>query len=169
MENDGKKKKLGVLVVLFWVTVVSCAFSQNNVPKVIDFKQLNERIDLVGRDSILVVNFWATWCKPCVEEMPVIESIATMQKEVPVKVLLVSLDFPEKIESKLVPFIKKRAILSEVVVLDERNPNDWIPKIDDQWSGGIPACLFIYKNKTIFHEGQVSPEFIENTLNSLLL
>ena len=77
----------------------------------IGLKEYNELVR--GKsDRLKIVNFWATWCKPCVEELPYIEEIHTAYAEKPVKVILVSLDFPKQIESKLIPFLEKHQLKS---------------------------------------------------------
>jgi len=106
-------------------------------------------------DQIQVINFWATWCAPCVKEIPLFERLN--QERTDVKVLLVSMDIdldpdPQKVEK----FIERKKILSQVVILDERNPNSWIGKIDQRWSGALPATLIINsangRRKFIEHE-----------------
>jgi thiol-disulfide isomerase/thioredoxin len=103
-------------------------------------------------DTIYVINFWATWCKPCVEELPYFEELHNRYKGKKVKVLLVSLDFPDQIDKKLIPFIKEKQLNSEVVILTDGDANNWIPKIAEEWSGAIPATLVYDKNKRSFHE-----------------
>ncbi|SMO38592.1 Thioredoxin [Saccharicrinis carchari] len=161
-------RKLAGFILFFWVVPVLALYSQSATVQTIDFRQLQERIEKTSADSIMVINFWATWCKPCIEEIPVLEKIPGMYKGTAVKVLLVSLDFTDQIEQKLVPFVKSNGIASEVLVLDEAHPNNWIPKVDPSWSGAIPACLFVYKSKTLFHEGKVTLKAIESTMNQLI-
>ncbi|NBL64134.1 redoxin domain-containing protein [Flavobacterium sp. NST-5] len=96
-------------------------------------------------DTLYVINFWATWCKPCVEELPHFEKLNRVAKNSKTKVLLVSIDFPKMVESKLLPYIKENNIQSEVVLLNDPDANSWIPKVDVSWSGAIPATI-IYKN-----------------------
>lgn len=103
-------------------------------------------------DKVYVVNFWATWCQPCVEELPHFESINTSYKHKGVNVILVSLDFPKMIESRLFPFMADYNIQSEVVVLNDPDSNTWIPKVDKSWSGAIPVTIIYNKDKRIFYE-----------------
>ena len=119
-----------------------------------------------GKDTTYVVNFWATWCAPCVKELPFFENLEKEREKTPFKVLLISLDFTEHIESKVIPFINRKGLESEVSVLDEQDDNVWIPQVSPKWSGSIPATLFVSKTKKThhFHEGS----FKEGELKSLL-
>jgi thiol-disulfide isomerase/thioredoxin len=110
-------------------------------PTMIKLADLQKLIN-TPTDQIKVINFWATWCGPCVKELPLIEKLQQERKDV--KVSLVSLDIdldpnPEKVYR----FVDRKKIKSEVLILDERNPNSWIDKVEKEWSGALPATLVI--------------------------
>ena len=121
-------------------------------------------------DTIYVLNFWATWCKPCVQEMPEFESFFRQNKPALVKIILVSMDFKEDLDGKLVPFLEKNKYSSEIVLLDEINGENFINKISKKWSGAIPATYFTYKNRKAeeFIEKKVTLELLNTTLNSFI-
>jgi thiol-disulfide isomerase/thioredoxin len=121
-------------------------------------RDLLKRIDTSKKT--LVVNFWATWCKPCVEELPAFDSLCKPNSDF--KILLVSLDFKEDIDKKVKPFLEKHKISCECVVLDEINGNDYINLVSKDWSGAIPATLFVKKDKKILVEKKIkSREILE--------
>ncbi len=101
-------------------------------------------------DTTYIINFWATWCKPCVEELPYFEKLYEQFREEKVKVILISLDFPRQLESKLVPFVEKHNLQPEVLVLADVRQNDWIDKVDPRWSGAIPVTLIYRNNRRTF-------------------
>lgn len=108
----------------------------------IDLDQLQKIINADG-DKILVINFWATWCAPCIRELPYFEKVATGGND-NIEVILVSMDLdldpdPEKVHR----FISRKNIQSNVVLLDEPNPDQWINRVDKSWSGALPATLVI--------------------------
>jgi len=109
-----------------------------------------EKAVLSDANTTYVVNFWATWCAPCVKELPHFEQLNSENKKV--KVVLVSLDFKNQYEAKLLPFLKKKAIKSEVVLLTDKDYNTWLPAVDKDWSGSIPATLIIKNGKKVFVE-----------------
>src|SRR5690606_240818 len=119
-------------------------------------------------DSIYVINFWATWCKPCIKELPAFEKLASDYSAEKVKVLLVSLDFSDKLKTQVIPFIKKNNIQSEVVLLDDPDANNWIPKVSVEWSGAIPATIIYNKDNRKFYEQSFTFEELETELKTFL-
>lgn len=119
-------------------------------------------------DTTYVVNFWATWCKPCVAELPYFEALAVKYSDQPVKVILVSLDFERQIEKKFKPFLRKHNLTPQVVLLTDGKATVWIDKVSPEWSGSIPAT-YIYKNdKNLFAEQEFeSVEEIEELILSI--
>lgn len=110
--------------------------------EIIIASDLQQRI-AAERDKIQIINFWATWCGPCIKELPLFEKI-TSEGRPDVKVILVSLDLdldpdPEKVYR----FIDRKNIQSEVLLLNEPDPNSWINNIEPQWSGALPATVII--------------------------
>lgn len=141
---------------------IDSSVSENSEIEVYDFKQLETFLSS-NSETTVVVNFWATWCKPCVKELPYFEALQENHKE-EVKVILVSLDFPDKLESQLIPFVNKNDLQSQVILLNDPYENEWIPKVDSSWSGAIPATLIIDKNKRTFYEQPFTEEELEKEI-----
>lgn len=120
--------------------------------KSVTFDQLEQRFRS-GGDTLYVVNFWATWCKPCVAELPYLEAYQSTNEGKKIKVLLVSVDFERHVDTKLIPFVEKNAIQCEVVHLDAPKANEWIDRVSPEWSGAIPATIARKGNREYFHEG----------------
>lgn len=103
-------------------------------------------------DTTYVINFWATWCKPCVAELPYFDELYDQYRGEKVQLVLVSLDFPQRIESDLKPFIEERGLKPPVIALTDIRFNDWIDRVDPSWSGAIPATLVYRGEKRSFLE-----------------
>ena len=92
-------------------------------------------------DTTYVINFWATWCKPCVQEMPYFEQLQREYRDQKIRIIMVSLDFSRQLESRLLPFVTDRKLELEVVALTDSNYNNWIDLVSPEWSGAIPVTL----------------------------
>lgn len=120
------------------------------------------------RGQIKVINFWATWCGPCVKELPFFEKLNQDNKAV--KVLLVSMDYDlDPDPAKVKRFIERKKILSTVVILAEENPNDWIEKIDKSWGGALPSTLVVNPNsgKRKFIQGELKEGDLEKYIQEV--
>jgi thiol-disulfide isomerase/thioredoxin len=126
-------------------------------------EDLEKRIQL-AKDTVLIVNFWATWCKPCVEELPGFHETVRKYAGRKVKLLLVSVDFPKDYPDGIRAFAQKNRYDSEIAWLDETDADHFCPVIDKTWSGAIPATLIIHNGNGYrkFIEGTIKPEALEN-------
>ena len=151
-----------IFIIVLYLSAFQ-VFSQTEKVRVIKFEDLQKQINKVS-DTTLIVHFWATWCKPCIEELPNYERLSQEFNKRKIRFLLVSMDFPKDLKDKVEPFIAKNNINSEVVLLDEPDYNAWIDEIDKDWSGTIPATLMVNltMRKRIFFEGQAKMDkFLE--------
>ena len=131
---------------------------------VLNFEEFEKYLKIED-DNIHVVNFWATWCAPCVKELPHFEAVNQEYKDKNVKVLLVSLDFNLK---KLNSFLAKNDLKSEKVLLDDPDQNTWIPKVSPKWSGAIPATVIYKKGKRKFYEHSFTKAELESELRNFM-
>ncbi|MDB5120304.1 MAG: TlpA family protein disulfide reductase [Sphingobacteriales bacterium] len=114
--------------------------------KLISLTELDKRLE-GGKDTTYIINFWATWCAPCLKELPHFEKLRKEHGKEKLKILLVSVDFQSKLNS--VKTLSKRLNLkNEVFLLNEKNQQEYIDKIDKNWSGALPATLLLNKSKT---------------------
>ncbi|MDF2933674.1 MAG: TlpA family protein disulfide reductase [Chryseobacterium sp.] len=165
--NLRMKNFLGLLVLLFGLSLYKGQV-QNNLT-LVNYEELEMKIQN-NKDELLVVNFWSTTCAPCVKELPDFMIVNEKFKNNPkFKMLLVSLD-RAKDKEKVIQFIKKKNLTTEVILLDDiKRMNTWIPRFDKNWEGNIPVTI-LYKNgeKVHFNDGEMSKEELENTINKNL-
>ena len=132
--------------------------------KSVKVTELRHRIDT--SNSVMVVNFWATFCIPCIHEIPFFEKISAKYKSQGVKLLLVSLDLKSHFPAKVEAFAKKQKFKSENVWLNETNADYFCTMIDPSWSGSIPSTYFV-NNKTGYKklfEGEMTAGEFEREL-----
>ena len=121
-------------------------------------------------NDVLVINMWATFCKPCVAEIPAFIKVTDKYKSQNAKLLLVSLDLPSFYPNKIASFAKKHKFNSNIVWLEETDADYFCPKIDKAWSGSIPATLFLNKKTGYrkFLEEEMSAAEFEKELKSAI-
>ncbi|MCS3794897.1 redoxin domain-containing protein [Niastella sp. OAS944] len=94
-------------------------------------------------DHPIVLNCWATWCAPCIEEIPYFMETVKKYSDQKVELLLVSLDFASSYPNKIQEQIKKKKFNATFFWLNETNADYFCPKIDPKWDGTLPSTLFI--------------------------
>lgn len=103
-----------------------------------------------------VVNFWATWCRPCIKELPYFEELAAKTRDKDVQVILINLDKVGDIRGKTRDFVRNRPLRLPVVAFTDNYYQGWLGRVDPSWSGAIPATVFYRNGRRYFNKGQIS-------------
>lgn len=157
-----------------WILVIAVASlstgvaeAQDRVP-LVTLEGLETRLR-DGGDTTFVVNLWATWCAPCVAEMPHFELLQQKYRTKPLRVLFVSLD-AQKNHEMVAQFVDRKGLKNEVLLLNEKDEQYFIPKISAEWSGAIPATLFVNADKgiRILKEQEFDYQQLENNYLSIV-
>lgn len=155
-----------ILLALTFLTIAVSANAQN-----IPARNTDQIIAMASaKDTVFIINFWATWCAPCVAELPEFNALQQRYAGKPVKIIMVSLDFKEDYPMKLAGFVQRKRLQPEVVWLTDTDPNVFIPKIENSWQGSIPATIVVSTGKQFkkFIEGSVTEKEIKNIVDKLL-
>jgi len=104
-----------------------------------------------------VVNFWATWCRPCISEMAHFEQLAKETSRDEVQIILISLDKAENVPTKVKDFVAERRLNVPVVAFTDNFYDGWIYKVDNAWQrSSIPVTLIYRNGNRHFNKGQIS-------------
>jgi thiol-disulfide isomerase/thioredoxin len=158
--------KLVLTALLFF----GFAFTNANAQSIPKWKLNDLKAAISKADKPTIFNFWATFCKPCVAEIPYFQQLAKKYESAGVQLVLISLDLSEAYPKQISSFASKYKFTSPIKFLDETNADLFCPAVDDSWSGAIPASLFV-NNKSgyrKFFEEQLSKEKLEKEIQSML-
>jgi len=160
-------------LLLVFLVFGSILFGQQQTEP--DFRKINfnEYQSILNQqdDVLYVVNFWATWCRPCIEEISgFMEVNNKMENQPKFKMILISLDYKNLLNTKVKNFVQKHGITTDVYLLDdEKSTMELLPEIDVNWKGAIPSTGF-YKNgkKLLFHQGFMNRYELEDLIDDFM-
>ncbi|MBS3944443.1 MAG: redoxin domain-containing protein [Melioribacter sp.] len=145
-------------IVVLQITLFADEKSKQDEKIVVDTinKELLAKIIKERKGKPLFLNLWATWCVPCREEFPAINKLAEEYKDV--EFIGISVDFPEEVESKIIPFLKSQKAKFISYVNGFEGDEELINTLDKDWNGALPATFIYDKNgkKVSFLEGKKS-------------
>ncbi len=153
-----------VLILLFMLLQVNLYPQEVKSINTGDLRELLER----SSDSIYVINFWATWCSPCVAEIGYFEELHRTFQDERVKVVLINLDFPDQLDKRVVPFMAEKDLSAPVYQMSDMDYNKWIPMVDREWTGTIPATLIFNRENRIFIPSEISKDKLFQTISQFL-
>jgi len=98
-----------------------------------------------AKGQVLVLNFWATWCGPCVAEFPELVALDAKYRDKGVKFIGITADDPEDIQPKVIPFIKKHQVKFDIVQQNIEDSEQIMNQITKDWNGVIPVTVVYNK------------------------
>ncbi|NJC26312.1 TlpA family protein disulfide reductase [Neolewinella antarctica] len=112
------------------------------------YAEFNDLAPLFHQDSdtTYLINFWATWCQPCREEIRLLEELAKEEHAKPMEIVLVSLDQKEAAIESIPAFLEANGPNLRSVILTDTSDAVWGPTIDRVWSGSLPTTI-IYRGE----------------------
>ncbi|GEM_PF-2937044 len=128
------------------VAVEQLITSVENIPKVATLSVVKNETELqqllsAQKGRVTLVNLWATWCKPCIHEMPALEKLHQNYQNKGVKIIALSLDELAKADSLVLPYWKSKGFSMDYYVIGTEDPSTIINKIDPLWLGVIPTSF----------------------------
>jgi thiol-disulfide isomerase/thioredoxin len=157
--------------ILFCLAFGASMLTSAQSVRVINFKEFQALTTKpADNDTTYVINFWATWCKPCVKELPYFEQLGQAYRDKKVKVILVSMDFAKEVKSRVEPFAKQKNLHSTLYLLNEPDYNAWIDKVSPDWGGSIPATLIMNAHKSyrkFYEKDFASLEELQSTIKAV--
>ncbi len=157
------KRYFVFVISLFFV--IACSGQQIKKIKITDLEKT-----ITESQAPLIISFWATYCKPCLEEIPYFQEEVKKHEKDSMQLLLVSLDMDDYYPGKIKSFVRKHKFTVPVLWLDETNADYFCPKVDPKWSGAIPATLFVNNKKAYrkFVEEELTLEEFKKEIMAIL-
>ncbi len=158
------------LYKIFFIAALVASFNQAVAQEIPKWKLSDMEAAIKNAEKPTIFNFWATFCKPCIEELPYFQEMVKKYDSAGVQLILVSLDLPEAYPARIKKFADRQNITAPITFLDETDADLFCPAVDAKWSGAIPASLFV-NNKTgyrKFFEDQLSKPELEKEIQALI-
>lgn len=158
-------KHLKLLVLLLSLSAASLCAQEIPKWKTADLQQF-----IAGSQKPVIINFWASWCKPCLEELPYFQKLAAQYAADSVQLVLVNLDMVEAYPKKIKATAARFKLKAPIYFLDETDADIFCPAVDTTWSGAIPASLLLNNRRGYrkFVEDQLSEKELEQEIKEML-
>lgn len=159
-------RRIAVPIAAFVIALNISAQEIKSVSKI-------EELDVIKQSTkgnVVLYNFWATWCKPCVTEFPELMKLYSNYKDKGFEIVFISLDVPEDVETKVKPFLNKNGVGFTTYYSKFSKEEELINYYDKEWVGAIPST-YIYDKEGVLQKkilGSRSYEQFENEVKPFL-
>ncbi|MBT4318253.1 MAG: TlpA family protein disulfide reductase [Candidatus Marinimicrobia bacterium] len=134
------KKIFLLLLILF----LGCNNSDIKL-KTVDASDINNQIKKHKGSKAVLINFWATYCVPCIEEFPMIVDLSKKYSEKGMQIYFVSADWLDR-KKDVRDFLLEKDVKGLSFIKEEGNDNNFINEISREWSGALPFTIVYDKN-----------------------
>jgi thiol-disulfide isomerase/thioredoxin len=123
-----------------------------------------------SRSRVVLVNVWATWCAPCIKEMPGLVKLRTDYPDSDLEIIMVSTDDAEDLDSLVAPALSEAGVKFRTYILAGGNEDAFIRSMNPEWTGALPAT-FVYargSSSVNWFVGGRTLEQLKNAVSGLL-
>jgi thiol-disulfide isomerase/thioredoxin len=156
------------IIIIFLILAANISIAQD----LISISSIGDIENIKNENSgkVIVINFWASWCKPCTDEFPALVKLNEEYKDRNFRLIFISLDFKEEVSTKLLPFLKNNNVDFTSYYLDDNNPDEIMDYFNKKWDGGIPATFILDTSGKIrkFILGEHTYEYYENEIKRFI-
>ena len=158
-------KKISVLLLL---SIFACTKSDVEL-KIVDAADIFKQVATHKDKEAVLVNFWATHCSPCIEEIPYILELEEEYKDSGLKIYFVSNDWLDR-KNAVLKFLINIGVSGVSFLTDELDDNEFINNIHEDWSGALPFTLVFDKNGYLvdYWQNKKNKEFFELAIKRAL-
>jgi peroxiredoxin len=110
--------------------------------------------------KLLLVNFWATWCEPCLAEFPEIQKMVRTYKKRPLQIVTVSINSPDELKF-VQSFLGEQHAVSRNLLFDGKDPADAVTAFGTGWTGGVPYTVLISPSGEVLFKTQGAMNVVE--------
>ncbi|MFQ3214500.1 MAG: thiol-disulfide isomerase/thioredoxin [Marivirga sp.] len=157
--------KLKIVVIALFSVLSLSLMAQTGKVKIIKVAELLILTSEQNQNP-RIINFWATWCKPCIKEMPLFIEAAKQFPEI--DFIFISLDFADQVEKTALFAANKGMDAHSLYLIDDLDYDSWIDQVSPEWTGAIPATLFINASGKVLYEQEFEQGELRALLNSKL-
>lgn len=136
-----------ITLVLF-LAIFSCSKPIIDL-KIITASSLKKQISKHKQKEVVMLNFWATHCAPCIEEFPDIMDLAELYEDKGLKIYFVSTDWIERKKS-VVKFLEDQGVKGVSFLKKEGGDHEFITSISSDWSGALPFTIIFDKKGIVY-------------------
>ena len=110
------------------------------------------------KGKLRLINVWATWCAPCVAELPELVEMQRMYRQRGFELVTVSMDDPQK-KQDVLAFLKARHVSGTNYIFAGEDKDQLVASLDAEWKGPVPHTLIVAPGgKVIYRKtGQIDP------------
>jgi thiol-disulfide isomerase/thioredoxin len=137
--------------------------------KTVNAADIHDQVMTHYQKEVVLINFWATWCSPCIEEFPMIVDLSNAFAEKGLKIYFISADWEDQKEA-VIQFLYDHGVEGLSFLKEEGNDNQFIRDIHEDWTGALPYTIIYNKNGEVFDhwENKKTPEIFQNAIQKAL-
>jgi thiol-disulfide isomerase/thioredoxin len=132
-------------------------------------ENVHQKLIAGSKGQVLLIDFWATWCSPCLEEIPHLVALERKYRGKGLRLVTVSAD-DEEDRAAALKFLQEKRVPAPVYLKTAGDDDKFITFVDKTWSGALPALFLYDRNGKLARTfiGEADMKAVEKAIQGLL-